>query len=328
MQCSICFQIQEIISPNKICSECLIAINQSNESFNIYVLQCRDRYSGQYKYYIGKTTIDVRIRFQQHQNAVLNNCAWTAKYKPVTILETIKSNDPLDENKITKKYMMKYGIDNVRGGSYTKIELEDWMIKSLEHEFASAKDMCYKCNEKGHFIKNCPHTILKLYLDDFKHIHQINEEIGKLEQVYGQILILNHQIKQTDNFDVKKYKKYSDENDKYNELCIKYDTLICHVNRTQTATEELRNIDQIKETFLDSKNVYDDYTIRMNNVYNELFINDKYFNNGIFKMYKLIIFNLEKKTELKELLRFHISEDLIKMKLEGLYEKKINLLSN
>ncbi len=119
---------------------------------NIYVLKLEDK-SGGYKYYIGKTNNHVGIRFSQHKND--KSCSWTAKYPPIELLETIESNDDLDEDKITKKYMMKYGIDNVRGGSYTKVELDDWMIKSLEHELNGSQDICYKCNIKGHFSRNC-----------------------------------------------------------------------------------------------------------------------------------------------------------------------------
>ena len=53
-----------------------------------------------------------------------------------------------EEDKITKKYMMKYCIKNVRGDSYTKLELEEQQIKSLNHEFVAMVDLCYKCNEK------------------------------------------------------------------------------------------------------------------------------------------------------------------------------------
>jgi hypothetical protein len=224
--------------------------------------------------------------------------------------------------------MIKYGINNVRGGSYTKIELDDWMIKSLEHEFASAKDNCYNCNEKGHVAKECTKTTLKLYLDEFKYINQINTEIHILEKVYGQISILNHQIKETNNFDVKKYKKYSDDNDKYNNINERYNILVSNERRSQTAADELKKLEYSKEMFSNSRNIYNDYNTRMDKIYRELFIIDMPFNNGIIKMSKLIIFNLEKKKELKDLLNIHTSEDLIKMKLEGLYEKKISILTN
>ncbi len=159
-------------------------------------------------------------------------------------------------------------------------------------------------------------------------MYKINIEIDKMEKVYEQILILNYQIKQTDNFDVKKYKKYSYENYKYNNINERYNILISHDRRSQTAADELKKLEYSKEMFSNSRDIYNDYNRRIDTIYREFFIGDNYLNNGIFKMYKLTIFNLEKKKELKELLNIHTSEDLIKMKLEGLYEKKISLLSN
>jgi hypothetical protein len=313
--------------------------------FNIYVLECEDKSSGGNAsgsvYYIGKTNKDVSIRFNQHKSSD-NTCAWTNKYKPIKIIETYKTKDQLDEDKITKKYMIKYGIYRVRGGSYTKIELDDWMIKSLEHEFTSAKDNCYNCNEKGHFAKECPldkKLNIQKYLKDFTDITSIGREIDKLEIVYEQIIILNQQIIRTSIFDPNNKKEYEDKLEKNSEEFKLYfpttisstsgrvyqEVMILHKEKIESLQQEQRSIlnklQSIKDGFND-----------INNIYKQLFINDKIYlesqDNQTIKLYKLRAFNLEKKKELKELLNIHTSEDLIKMKLEGLYEKKISILSN
>lgn len=116
---------------------------------NIYALELD---SG--KYYIGKTSRDVSIRVQEHTTG--NGSEWTSTYKPVKIIENYQSDSQFEEDILTKKYMIKHGIDNVRGGSYTKFVLDEWQIKSLEHEFKSVSDCCYKCGEKGHFANVCP----------------------------------------------------------------------------------------------------------------------------------------------------------------------------
>jgi len=116
---------------------------------NIYALELDSS-----KYYIGKTSRDVSTRFEEHKTE--NGSEWSSTYKPVKIIEQYQSDNQFEEDTLTKKYMMKYGIDNVRGGSYTKIVLDEWQIKSLEHEFKSVSDCCYKCGEKGHFAKVCP----------------------------------------------------------------------------------------------------------------------------------------------------------------------------
>jgi hypothetical protein len=91
------------------------------------------------RYYIGRSD-DVIKRYQQHSSGL--GSAWTKKYKPVRILDTIKNVSPFDEDKITKEYMAKYGIENVRGGSYVEIELSELQTEALKIELWQAKDLC------------------------------------------------------------------------------------------------------------------------------------------------------------------------------------------
>ena len=51
--------------------------------------------------------------------------------------------------------MSKYGIDNVRGGSYVTEELDDIQHYSLKKEIWAAKNLCTKCGRNNHFVKNC-----------------------------------------------------------------------------------------------------------------------------------------------------------------------------
>ena len=114
---------------------------------NIYVLKLE---SG--KYYIGKSN-DIPKRFEQHLNGI--GSSWTKKYKPLKIEKIINNTSPFDEDKITKELMNKYGIDNVRGGSYSNIELTDFQLETIKTEIWGAKDLCSQCGRKGHFIKDC-----------------------------------------------------------------------------------------------------------------------------------------------------------------------------
>lgn len=117
-------------------------------SFNLYVLKLTDN-----KFYVGKTSKNVIDRFKIHKNGT--GAIWTKLYKPLKILEQFESNDKFDEDKYTKKYMNKYGIQNVRGGSYCNINLMDWQIKALEHELKTTNDLCFNCGKVGHFASEC-----------------------------------------------------------------------------------------------------------------------------------------------------------------------------
>jgi predicted GIY-YIG superfamily endonuclease len=116
-------------------------------STNVYVLRCENG-----KRYVGKAK-DVQKRFQEHTNG--NGSAWTNKYKPVIIEKIYKNVSPFEEDKITKETMGKYGINNVRGGTYCSIKLSDNEKESLEKEIRGAQDCCFKCGDKTHFAKDC-----------------------------------------------------------------------------------------------------------------------------------------------------------------------------
>ncbi len=118
------------------------------KSLNLYVLKLVSN-----KFYVGKTCKSVSYRFNIHKNG--HGAKWTKLYKPLEILEQFESNDKFDEDKYTKKYMDKYGIDNVRGGSYANIVLTDWQIKTILHELNSCNDLCFKCGSSTHFASKC-----------------------------------------------------------------------------------------------------------------------------------------------------------------------------
>lgn len=118
------------------------------ESFNIYVLKLV-----QGKYYIGKTYKDVSQRFIQHKKGL--GAEWTKLYKPIEIIKFFQTTDKFQEDLSTKQYMDKFGIENVRGGSYTKIHLDDCQLRALEMELKTANNLCFKCGKSGHFASVC-----------------------------------------------------------------------------------------------------------------------------------------------------------------------------
>ncbi len=117
---------------------------------NIYILRLEGG-----RYYVGKSD-NIMNRYQQHLNG--NGSAWTRKYKPVALEKSIENVSPFEEDKITKEYMSKYGIEKVRGGSYVEINLSDFHKEALKMEIWGAKDYCTQCGRKGHFVKSCNAT--------------------------------------------------------------------------------------------------------------------------------------------------------------------------
>ncbi len=103
------------------------------------------------KYYVGRTN-NLTNRIEQHKNGI--GSEWTKKYKFSCLLDTIETTDPYDEDKYVKKYMHLYGIDNVRGGSYSMEILYENTIKFIQTEIKGAEDQCFKCGG-AHYANNC-----------------------------------------------------------------------------------------------------------------------------------------------------------------------------
>ena len=151
---------------------------------SIYVLKLEEN-----KWYVGKTYKKVKERFQEHLDG--NGSSWTKKYKPITIhyIENTcgpdKGAEYWQENALTLEYMENYGIENVRGGSYTNVVLYPEQLRYLDivtdpenfHEgklhcwidddtkalYKAYRQMeqdekhncCYKCFSTAHFAKDC-----------------------------------------------------------------------------------------------------------------------------------------------------------------------------
>ncbi len=146
----------------------------------IYVLQLEKS-----KWYVGKTT-NPEFRLESHFNS--NGSAWTSKFKPIKLHQLIPDCDDYDEDKYTMMYMDKYGINNVRGGTYVQIKLEDSVIKNLIKISRGTNDKCFLCGRVGHFVSDCNNDVyddfidLSVYINNFDTIEKIDEEIKNLSE--------------------------------------------------------------------------------------------------------------------------------------------------
>jgi hypothetical protein len=115
----------------------------------IYVLQLKEN-----KWYIGKTETS-KFRIDTHFDSA--GSEFTKKYPPQEIYQIIPECDKYDEDKYVKKYMDKYGIDNVRGGTYCRLELTSNEKEVIQKELWGANDLCFLCGG-DHFVKDCPNN--------------------------------------------------------------------------------------------------------------------------------------------------------------------------
>uniref|UniRef100_A0A6C0BCJ5 CCHC-type domain-containing protein n=1 Tax=viral metagenome TaxID=1070528 RepID=A0A6C0BCJ5_9ZZZZ len=116
-------------------------------STNIYILRLQ-----QGRFYIGRSANPMK-RYQEHLEG--RGSAWTRKFRPLGIEKVFENASPFDEDKFTKEYMAKYGLDRVRGGVYVAMELDVAQRDSLTRELWGAKDHCIRCGYPGHFFQAC-----------------------------------------------------------------------------------------------------------------------------------------------------------------------------
>ena len=80
--------------------------------------------------------------------------------------------------------MDKYGIENVRGGSFCEIILDDTTIKLLEKMRKTVENKCFICGKTCHFAKECKkNEELDSINKCFRFIENFIEEKKKLEIV-------------------------------------------------------------------------------------------------------------------------------------------------
>jgi predicted GIY-YIG superfamily endonuclease len=147
----------------------------------IYILELEDN-----KYYVGKTANVVQC-WKDHIAG--NNSYWTSQHKPISIIKVIEDcgdDKVFNEDKYVKEYMLLYGIDNVRGGSYNQYKLNYSIVSDLEKELKTSNDI-------KDFLKNIN---IDDYIKVFKEVSEIelNNEILFLKNKYNALKEINGKI--------------------------------------------------------------------------------------------------------------------------------------
>lgn len=112
----------------------------------VYVLHLVDG-----KFYVGRSK-QFRRRIDAH---FCRKSAWTRKYPPIAVLDLIQPVEDFDEDKITLRYMNQFGVDNVRGGSFSSIDLDPSDVTVIGRMCTHARGGCFLCGNKGHYARAC-----------------------------------------------------------------------------------------------------------------------------------------------------------------------------
>lgn len=86
------------------------------EVYSIYLLIFEDN-----KYYVGKTN-NIDRRYAEHLSGI--GACWTKKFNLIEMKVLKEIAEMGDEDKFTILMMIKYGINNVRGGVYSNLRFE------------------------------------------------------------------------------------------------------------------------------------------------------------------------------------------------------------
>jgi NAD-dependent DNA ligase/predicted GIY-YIG superfamily endonuclease len=97
-----------------------------DKKINIYILSLAEE-----KYYVGTTT-NKYFTLQSYLNN--NKASWTQKYKPLKLMRFIEDCYDYEEDIVTINLMKLYGIANVRGGSYSNVNLDKSTLDTIKQK--------------------------------------------------------------------------------------------------------------------------------------------------------------------------------------------------
>jgi len=104
------------------------------------------------KYYIHKSDYN-ELSLSDLKKEI--NKEWTCKFHPLNIEKIIEDCDDYDEDKYTIMYMDKYGMNNVRGGTFSFTLIYRYQIDTLVKMSKNKYNTCFICGDKNHKEYEC-----------------------------------------------------------------------------------------------------------------------------------------------------------------------------
>jgi hypothetical protein len=105
------------------------------------------------KYYVGRSTRSAPEYLLKHLNGRINE--WTIDNPPLQVISSIPSTDYSDLDLYVLEYMLLYGMDNVRGGSYTNTHMEYLDYNFIRSELWKGDNLCGRCGREDHEDVDC-----------------------------------------------------------------------------------------------------------------------------------------------------------------------------
>eukprot|EP00118_Oscarella_pearsei_P016528 m.158420 g.158420 ORF g.158420 m.158420 type:complete len:238 (+) comp38738_c0_seq2:433-1146(+) len=125
-------------------------------AYVVYVLELEHG-----KKYVGQTSNWLR-RLEEHYSPD-RGAQFTRLYHPLppdfqTQLIPCSSQEEANirEEYVTVELMATHGIDNVRGGQYSQVDLPPQTIEHIQRSIDQRKGNCFICHQSGHGVMECP----------------------------------------------------------------------------------------------------------------------------------------------------------------------------
>lgn len=123
-----------------------------NDHGVVYILELEKN-----KYYVGHTKEPDLKRVLDH-GYTKQSAQWTKLYKPVRLIKTVKGST-CDEDRITLHAMEVFGWENVRGGRWCRMELNnpprEFQKNNSMIQIHNSTDYCIHCRREGHHERMC-----------------------------------------------------------------------------------------------------------------------------------------------------------------------------